>query len=103
MNTTKVFSISLFCLLFTLSLHAQQTDPGFAAIDAINKCSCTEIIVNAGGLEKKYTHSWLEGIVYENGYIVFSKGNNRHMWNATQIVFIEQGAAFIRIHMNQSR
>jgi hypothetical protein len=103
MKTVRITLFALVCLFYSFTLSAQQTDPGLAAMDAISKCNCTEIIVNAGGLEKKYTHSWLEGIVYENGYLVFSKGNNRHLWNANQIVFIEQGNAFIRIFMTQSK
>jgi hypothetical protein len=103
MNTLKLVLLSGSFLLLSQAIRAQQADPGIAAIEAIKSCNCTEIIVNAGGLEKKYTHSWLEGIVYENGYLVFSKGDNKQLWNANQIVFIEQGNAWIRIHMSQSR
>jgi hypothetical protein len=103
MKTLKVLVLALVCSLNTLDLSAQNSDAGLVAMDAITKCSCSEIILIAGGVEKKYTHSWLEGIKYENGFLVFSKGNNRHLWNASQIVFIEEGNSFIRIFMTQSK
>ncbi len=85
------------------SVLAQDTNTGKAAFEQIKECACSEILMISGALEKKYTAIWLEGITYENGFIVFTKGDNRHMWDASKIVFLEKGNGFIRAYVNQSK
>ena len=97
-----VFLPAFFFTFLAYSSYAQSS-AGKNAIEEINACSCSEIIMIAGGVEKKYTHTWLEGIDLENDFIVFSKGEARHMWNTNQIVFIERGNRFIGFYMNQSK
>lgn len=104
-NITMKNLVFLSTFLFTFLAYSSyaQSSAGKTAIEEINACGCSEIIMIAGGVEKKYTHTWLEGIELENDFIVFSKGEIRHMWNAQQIVFIERGSRFIRFYMNQSK
>lgn len=90
-------------LSLSSNVFAQDTDTGKAAFEQIKECACNEILMISGGLEKKYTAIWLEGIVYENGFIIFSKGDHRHMWDASKIVFLEKGNGFIRAYVNQSK
>jgi hypothetical protein len=104
-NITMKNLVFLPAFLFTFLAYSSsaQSSAGKAAIEEINACGCAEIIMIAGGVEKKYTQTWLEGIDLENDFIVFSKGEVRHLWNTNQIVFIERGTRFIRFYMNQSK
>lgn len=95
--------IAIGILAFSFSSLSQEM--GEKVINYMNECSCNEILMISGGLEKKYTGLWLENMRLENGFIEFSKGDNRsvHRWNAEKIVFIEQGTSFIRVYLEQTK
>jgi len=103
MKNLLVTFLAFGLLSLSSNLVAQNIDTGKAAFDQIKECACNEILMISGALEKKYTAIWLEGITYENGFIIFTKGDNRHMWDASKIVFLEKGNGFIRAYVNQSK
>ena len=103
MKNVHVIILVFGLLGLSSNVVAQQIDTGKAAFDQIKECACKEVLMISGALEKKYTYTWLEDIIYENGFIVFSKGENRHMWDASKIVFLEKGSGYIRAYVNQSK
>lgn len=68
--------------------------------EVLKECACREIIMISRGVEKSYTATWLEGITAENEFIIFSKGENKHRWNAEKITFIEKGNGYIRVYLD---
>lgn len=96
MKTTNFLLIAAFTLLTSFSFSQDASK----VVDILKECACREIIVNARGVEKTYTATWLENIAAEGDFIVFSKGENKHRWNAEKITFLEKGNGFIRIYMN---
>lgn len=69
----------------------------------LKECACDEIIMTAGGYEKRYTSTWVESVEYKDGFIIFSKGSQVHKWNAEKIVAIEKGGTYIHIFLEQVR
>ena len=69
----------------------------------IKECACDEIIMTSGGYEKRYTASWVESVELKDGYIVFSKGSQVHMWNPEKIIAIEKGGTYIHVYLEQTR
>ena len=97
----KLLLILCGVLIFSLSSFAQE-----ASADVVNQlqnCECDEIIMISGALEKKYTHSWLDNIDYENGFIIFSKGSVKHKWNPEKVIFVEKTAGWIRVYLEKAR
>lgn len=88
-------------MLFSFMSYSQ--DMASKAIKELKDCACDEIIMIAGGLEKKYTHSWLTSVELEDGMIAFKKGSSIHLWNPNKIIFIEKGGTYIRVHMDAAR
>lgn len=88
-------------LLLGLSSMAQVDGKDVAK--QLQECACDEIIMISGAVEKKYTASWLENISYENGFVVFSKGSQKHQWNSEKIIFIEKSGAWVRVYLQQTR
>ncbi len=96
-------------LLFTLigtvciSYAAFTQDVGKALANELKDCQCDEIILISGGYEKKYVHDWIESIEYKDGFIVLSKGSQKHMWNAEKVVAVEKGGTYVRVYFEQIR
>jgi len=88
-------------LAFSLTTMAQDTGKEVATY--LQDCECDEIIMIAGALEKKYTHSWLESIEYKDGFIVFSKGSQKHRWNPEKVIFVEKTAGWVRVYLEKAR
>ena len=99
----NILILTIGVLAFGFSSLSQEM--GEKVINIMNECSCNEILMISGGFEKKYTGVWLENMRLENGFIEFSKGENRnvHRWNAEKVVFIEQGTSFIRVYLEQMK
>lgn len=94
-------TILLFAGVTLLSFSSFSQKAAEEAGKMLTNCECNEIIMIAGAEEKKYTGPWLEGVEYENGYVVFKKGASRHSWNADKIVFIQKEAGYIRVFLDQ--
>ena len=56
--------IAIGILVFSFSSLSQEM--GEKVINYMNECSCNEILMISGGLEKKYTGLWLENMKLEN-------------------------------------
>lgn len=92
--------ILTFALIFSSYLTINAQSVAEDAYKAMTECQCREIIMISTKVEKTYTATWLEGIVFENGYIIFSKGETKHSWNASKITFLEKGNGFIRVYID---
>ena len=99
----KILLLTIGILTIGFSSLSQET--GEKVMNYLNECSCKEILMISGGLEKKYTGLWLENISLNDGFIEFSKGDDKsiHRWNADKVVFIEQGTAYIRVYLEQTK
>ncbi len=86
------------CTLF-IGYHSVAQDLGEKVLADFAACDCREIIMNTRGAEKSYTGVWLENIALEDGFIVFAKGDYKHMWAAEKISFIEKGHGFMRVYL----
>lgn len=96
MKILNFFVVSAFVLITSTSFSQDAQK----VADIFKECACREIIMITRGVEKTYTGVWLEGIEVEKDFIVFSRGDNKHRWNAEQITFIEKGNGFIRVYLN---
>jgi hypothetical protein len=88
-------------LAFSLTSIAQ--DIGKEVATYLQDCECDEVIMITGALEKKYSHSWLESIEYKDGFIVFSKGSQKHRWNPEKVIFVEKSATWVRVYLEKAR
>ena len=89
--------------IFVIAFSSTAQDIGKDVAQQLMECECDEIIMISGGLEKKYTHSWLENVKYENGFIVFSKGSAKHKWNPEKVIFVEKTAGWVRVYLEKAR
>lgn len=92
--------ILVFSMLTCLSFGSLSQNLGEKAVQYLTECSCREVVMVSRGVEKTYSATWLEGIVLEDGFIIFSKGETKHRWNPEKITFIEKGNGFIRIYLD---
>lgn len=73
---------------------------GEKAVELITACECRDVVMISRGVEKSYSSTWLEGVKFEEGFIVFSKGEILHRWNSEKITFIEKGNGYYRIYLD---
>jgi len=93
-------SILTTLTFLTLGLTSISQTVANDAFKTISECKCREIIMIANKVEKAYSSVWLEGIQYENGSIIFSKGENKHYWNSEKIILVEKGNGVIRVYLD---
>ena len=96
----SLLTLGAFLLLSTIGMTQVV---GKDVVKGLQECACDEIILISGAVEKKYTAAWLENITYEGGFIVFSKGSQKHQWNPEKIIFIEKTGAWVRVYLEQTR
>lgn len=93
-------SLLLLVTMVALGFSSTSQTVGDETYKAISECKCREIVMIANKIEKTYTATWLEGVQYQNGTIIFSKGETVHSWNADKITFVEKGNGFIRVYLD---
>lgn len=91
--------------VFAFSFCSFSQTMGEKLFNYMQECSCNEILMIAGGFEKKYTGIWLENLKLRDGFIEFSKGQDKyiHRWNPDKVVYIEKGASYIRVYLEQTK
>lgn len=85
--------------IFLLSFSSLAQNMAEKVYGYINDCKCREVVFVAQGVSKSYDGIWLENMAIEDNFIIFSKGDYPHRWNADRITFIEKGNGFIRIYL----
>ena len=98
----KYFLLSIFVLTFfatpTFSLAPGNADAE-TVFNAIKGCSCKEVFIISGGVEKAYSRDWLTNIKMENTYVIFEKGSVKHYWNVESVVFIDWSGDVLRVYL----
>lgn len=89
--------------ILTFSFSSLAQDNSKEILNEIKECACDEIIMTAGGYEKRYSPAWIESAELKDGFIVFSKGSQVHKWSVEKIVAIEKGGTYIHFYLEQVR
>ncbi len=63
------------------------------------ECKCNEIVIVSERFEKGYTGDWLLHMEAKHGYLNFSKGDQTHHWNVSDIAFIEKEKYRLKIFL----
>ena len=94
----KLLIAVLFITSFShLSFSQEQAKK---ALDLIQNCDCDEVIIKNNRMEKIYRRHWRESVELKDGFIVFTKGEDQHFWDANNILFIEKTPKIVRIHLS---